>query len=125
MTAPRTVTVQTLDHGLITIPEPSWCVGHGVEPPQLRVDTGHSGPEHDAEWNGYHFAWAALSQDPFRIKGSQGVGVVVELGGLQNRLEPNELHQVASVLVDYASTLRHLARELTVLRARNAAGGAQ
>ncbi|MFJ4879335.1 DUF6907 domain-containing protein [Streptomyces sp. NPDC088745] len=44
MSAPRTVTVHTVDHGPVTIPEPTWCVGeHEAE--AYRVDIEHQGAE--------------------------------------------------------------------------------
>lgn len=44
MKRPLTVTVQTLDHGPVTIPEPSWCRGvHEAE--AYRVDIEHQGAD--------------------------------------------------------------------------------
>ncbi|MGW0632431.1 DUF6907 domain-containing protein [Streptomyces sp. NPDC002758] len=40
----RTVTLQTIDHGEITIPEPDWCLGHDGEPVGYRSDVVHKGP---------------------------------------------------------------------------------
>lgn len=31
MSASRTVTVDTVDYGLVELPEPSWCIGHARE----------------------------------------------------------------------------------------------
>lgn len=41
MTAPRTVTVPTRDHGDVTIPEPAWCCGVGHDVPNLRAEIAH------------------------------------------------------------------------------------
>ncbi|QIY72031.1 hypothetical protein HEP84_25670 [Streptomyces sp. RLB1-33] len=38
----RTVTLETLDRGLITVPEPGWCKGHEGEPPQRYTDLTHN-----------------------------------------------------------------------------------
>ncbi|MGW4139352.1 DUF6907 domain-containing protein [Streptomyces mirabilis] len=38
----RTVTLQTIDHGPITVPEPGWCRGHEGEPPCYRSDITHN-----------------------------------------------------------------------------------
>ncbi|MFJ1604156.1 DUF6907 domain-containing protein [Streptomyces sp. NPDC088253] len=38
----RTVTLETLDRGLITVPEPGWCRGHEGEPPVYRSDITHN-----------------------------------------------------------------------------------
>lgn len=44
MKRPLTVTVQTLDHGPVTIPEPAWCLGdHETE--SYREDIEHQGEE--------------------------------------------------------------------------------
>ncbi|MCX4592355.1 hypothetical protein OG819_22260 [Streptomyces sp. NBC_01549] len=42
MSAPRTVTLQTVDRGPVTIPEPGWCRGHEGEPPVYRSDITHN-----------------------------------------------------------------------------------
>ncbi|MEU0038470.1 hypothetical protein [Streptomyces sp. NPDC006333] len=38
----RTVTLETLDRGTVTIPEPGWCRGHEGEPPQRYTDLTHN-----------------------------------------------------------------------------------
>lgn len=119
MTANRTVTVPTLDHGDIVIPEPAWCAGHTGKRPELRCDTGHTGPAHHVAYQGHELAYTALVQYPFSEHSDRGVGVVVELGQLGHRLTPDELDELAAVLVDYAGTLRHLARQLSVLQAED------
>jgi hypothetical protein len=116
MSEQRTVTVPTLDRGDITIPEPAWCAGHG-EIPQLLSDTGHIGTAHRATFHGDELAFAALAQDPFAIHADRSVAVLVEMGHLARSLTPAELDELAAVLVDYAGTLRHLGRQLSVLRA--------
>lgn len=120
MTAPRTVTVPTLDHGPVVMPEPAWCAGHADEPTELRCDTGHTGTPHPLMYEGLELAYAVLVQDPFAEVGHRGVGVLVELGPLANRLTPAELDALAGLLVNYASTLRRLARQLSALLAGEA-----
>lgn len=112
----RTVTVQTIDQGDVTIAEPSWCAGHAGDAPQLLSDTGHLGTEHRAEFDGEELAFAALSQDPFAVRADRGVGVLLEMGSLARSLSPDELDTVAAVLVQYAATLRHLSRQLGTLQ---------
>lgn len=41
----RIIPIETIDHGLLWVPCPSWCVG-GHEAGQYRIDITHSGPEH-------------------------------------------------------------------------------
>ncbi|MDU8998223.1 DUF6907 domain-containing protein [Streptomyces mirabilis] len=38
----RTVTLETLDHGLITVPEPGWCLGEHPATPCYRSDITHN-----------------------------------------------------------------------------------
>lgn len=38
----RTVTLQTIDHGMVTVPEPGWCRGHEGELPCYRLDITHN-----------------------------------------------------------------------------------
>jgi hypothetical protein len=38
-----TVTVQTLDHGEVTVPEPAWCLGHDDEYVGYLADVTHNG----------------------------------------------------------------------------------
>lgn len=44
--APRygdgTVTLETFDHGEVTVPEPAWCIGHSWQPNPHRVDITHN-----------------------------------------------------------------------------------
>lgn len=45
MSALRTVTIHTADHGPVTIPEPSWCAGRHPDG-GARIDITHVGREH-------------------------------------------------------------------------------
>ena len=38
----RTVTLQTVDRGTVTVPEPGWCRGHEGELPQFFADITHT-----------------------------------------------------------------------------------
>ncbi|MGW0774565.1 DUF6907 domain-containing protein [Streptomyces sp. NPDC002835] len=109
-----TVTVPTLDHGLVQLTEPAWCLGHDQEP-ALRGDILHTGPEHTAVFRGRQLAVAALAQSPFAPVPT--VAVSVQCGGFTQALEPAGLDELAAVLVDYAATLRHLARQLATITA--------
>ncbi|MGW7715188.1 DUF6907 domain-containing protein [Streptomyces chartreusis] len=44
MSEARTVTVHTLDHGAVTIPEPAWCLGEHTDG-NHRQDIWHAGEE--------------------------------------------------------------------------------
>lgn len=40
----RTVILQTLDHGEVTVPEPAWCIGHDDDLVGHLADITHNGP---------------------------------------------------------------------------------
>ncbi|MER5892298.1 hypothetical protein [Streptomyces sp. NPDC001876] len=117
MNAPRTVTVPTLDHGDITIPEPAWCIGHADARPEYRSDIGHTGAQHHLVYEGAELGTAMLVQDPLAEHSDRSVKVLVELGGNGVSLDPVELVALADSLIGYASTLCELALQLAVLRA--------
>ncbi|MFD7968598.1 DUF6907 domain-containing protein [Streptomyces clavifer] len=117
MSALRTVTVPTIDHGDVTLPEPSWCTGHDTALPEYRSDIGHVGAEHVLTYAGIELGHAVLVQDPFVEHSGRDIRALVELGGNGLGLTPSEVDGLAAVLVDYAATLRHLARQLSAIRA--------
>lgn len=114
LSAPRTVTVHTVDHGLVTMPEPAWCVGHEGDRPGHRVDLGHRGPAQDLDF-GDHRLWSVLLvQAPFTTLGSRQTAVHVEQTGYAGTLDPAELDALAAALVEHAVQLRAAARQLGV-----------
>ncbi|MDQ0795594.1 hypothetical protein [Streptomyces sp. B1I3] len=115
MSAGRTVTVPTLDHGDITIPEPAWCTGHDGARPQYRSDTGHTGTAFPLVYEGAELGTAMLVQDPFAVHADRSIKIYVELGGNGVSLDPVELETLANSLVGYSTTLRELALQLAVL----------
>ncbi|MYU22712.1 hypothetical protein [Streptomyces sp. SID8352] len=38
-----TVTLRTIDHGQVTVPEPAWCTGHDNDPVNALADLTHNG----------------------------------------------------------------------------------
>ncbi|MDJ0461576.1 hypothetical protein [Streptomyces sp. H27-C3] len=118
MTAPRTVTVPTLDHGPITIPEPAWCLGHEGHQPEYRVDITHTGSEHSFTFNGHPLLVTMLTQAPCATIGTRDTGLHVEQTGYARTLDPTALGQLAAALVEHAATLRAQARALSALLAQ-------
>lgn len=102
--APRTVTVQTGDHGPVTMPEPFWCkwttpavsrrsdICHFGEEQALVVDTLRSGD--------VRVAAAQLTQWPFSLRDRQ-VRVAVELD-VELEFDAASLALLADSLVAYA-----------------------
>lgn len=106
MNAPRTVTVQTLDHGDVVLDEPSWCV---AEHPAGNHRSGirHDGVQHvaavDVPGRGrVEFLAANLSQFPFAEHGSRDVKVVVEIDGEHPEFDPAGLGDLAAAITAHA-----------------------
>ncbi|MFD7443898.1 DUF6907 domain-containing protein [Streptomyces sp. NPDC059909] len=114
MTAPRTVTVPTIDRGDVTIPEPAWCVGHTDSPREYYVDLSHRGPEHLVGPAEAPLFVAMLAQNPHGSGGGQ-TGLLVETVHIARTMTPGELDELAAGLVESAAQLRHLARQLAAL----------
>lgn len=115
MTAGRTVTVQTSDHGWLTIPEPVWCRSpHDVR--TARADIHHEGAEHAATVDvagcgPVRFLTAFLSQFPFAEHSDRGLCVAVEIEGEHCEFDPAGLDGLADALTAHIRTglapLRH------------------
>ncbi|MFC8408529.1 DUF6907 domain-containing protein [Streptomyces griseoincarnatus] len=113
MTEPRTVTLATLDHGDVTIPEPSWCAGHACHLPENRADLAHTGEDVVLKWRGQPIAYACLDQAPFSER-SREVRVSASLVG--ETLDARGVYELAADLDAYADRLRTLADQLLLLR---------
>ncbi|MGW1399304.1 DUF6907 domain-containing protein [Streptomyces sp. NPDC002405] len=116
-----TVTLQTLDHGEVTIPEPAWCRGHDGELVGSLSDVSHEGPELVASVdtraggevvllraNLTHAPYLEIEPEP------QPVVYVEALEG--STVDAEELRMVAARLAVYAGSLRDLARQLDDMR---------
>ncbi|MFD5511375.1 DUF6907 domain-containing protein [Streptomyces sp. NPDC127051] len=106
MSAPRIVSVRTVDHGVVDLPEPAWCVKvhqddvhradihhQGVEQPAV-VDVPDTGP--------VRFLTAFLSQYPFAEHASRGIAVAVEIEGEHYEFDPAGLGDLAATLTAHA-----------------------
>ncbi|MFI5803018.1 DUF6907 domain-containing protein [Streptomyces sp. NPDC051561] len=83
MSAVRTVTVHTVDHGPVTIPEPSWCRGkHASE--AYREDIEHQGDEFRA--------WVPTA--------CHGDVTALAMALVQRPFSPSERRTMAAVYVD-------------------------
>lgn len=111
-----TVTIQTVDHGPVVLPEPSWCAG-GHRDGVHRADIHHQGTEHaasiDVPGTGrVPFLTAFLSQYPFAEHASRAVTAAVEIEGEHYEFDPAGLGDLA------ASITAHALYGLLPLRAR-------
>ena len=114
------VTVQTGDHGDVAVPEPSWCTGvHETE--AYREDIEHQGVAHVAAietpcHGPVPVLSVSLAQRPFSAIDGR-VHAVLKVDEDWHELNAAGLDAAAGLLVEHASTLRKLARELSVLEA--------
>lgn len=112
------VTVPTGDYGAVTLPEPAWCLGHsGSE--AYRADIEHQGPEtatmlptlcHDA----VPVLGVSLVQRPFSPTEPR-IHAVVKVDEEWHALNSKGLDVAAGLLVEHATAMRHLARQLAAL----------
>ncbi|MFH9038981.1 DUF6907 domain-containing protein [Streptomyces sp. NPDC017966] len=112
----RTVTLPTIDHGPVTIPEPSWCAGHANHRPDTeRVDLAHTGEDVTLHFRGQQLAHACLDQAPYAERATRDVQVSVSLTG--TALDARGMYELAAALDTYADRLRTLADSLLVIAA--------
>ncbi|MFR0358617.1 DUF6907 domain-containing protein [Streptomyces sediminimaris] len=119
MSTPSTVTLQTSDHGPVTIPEPAWCTGHtDHQPDTYRVEIGHKGPEHLLRHHGEVLFTAFLAQAPFAPPGEPStIGLYIEQGDYAHTLTPLSVYDLAATFEAHADQLRDLADQLAALHA--------
>ncbi|MFE3109342.1 DUF6907 domain-containing protein [Kitasatospora indigofera] len=126
MSADRTVTVLTCDHGPVTTPEPAWCTGRHEDGLHL-VDLSHDGPEirltvgterGDVEWMRLFVSRSPYSGRPENRR----THMVVELGSDAYRFrDESALRMLAAELVVRAGRVRDLGAELTALQSAEGA----
>lgn len=116
MSTQRTVTVQTSDQGSVTMPEPSWCVGHAGHPVDALVDLGHRSTEYPLGRPGDPVGIALVSQYPHGT-GPREIGLFVEQAALAITLAPDAVRELASDYETAAVQLRRLADWVHILKA--------
>ena len=126
-TEPRTVTLPTADHGDVTLPEPSWCVGHADhQDGDHRADILHRGPDIDFTFRGHHITAACLVQSPFSTTDIPEVSSStpgVSISAIARTLDPASLYELAAAMDGYADRLRVLADELATILANERGEG--
>ncbi|WP_075662244.1 DUF6907 domain-containing protein [Streptomyces acidiscabies] len=117
MNEPRTVTLATVDHGDVTLPEPSWCLGHADHHPgTYRNDITHYGPETVLAFQGDELFRIMLTASPYSPRGTDTVGYIEEIGYARS-LAPADLYDLAATLTTHADRIRRFADRLTAIRA--------
>ena len=120
MSASRTVTIETVDHGTVTIPEPTWCIAaHDIK--GYREDIEHVSAQTPllipTRSHGLviampvFFVWRPFSSNDNQINAA----IVTDVES--HEFDPAGLDQVAAALVEHARTIRVYARQLSTLRA--------
>ncbi|WP_326583322.1 hypothetical protein OG889_32735 [Streptomyces sp. NBC_00481] len=114
MSALRTVTLLTIDHGSVTLPEPSWCTGHADHRPDThRADILHTGPTHRLTHNGQPLGRALIFQAPCSELTTSAVQASVVLDFEPHRgFDAVGLYDLAASLDAAADRLRGLADQL-------------
>lgn len=118
-TQPATVTLTTADRGQVTIPEPTWCIGHQHHDPEtLFIDITHSGPDIALRFRHLALLSAGLIQAPHgtsRAAGMDGPTPGVSVFPLGATLNATQVYCLAAALDRYADQLRDLADQLTAI----------
>ncbi|MFD0224810.1 DUF6907 domain-containing protein [Streptomyces hirsutus] len=123
MSEPRTVALPTVDHGDVTLPEPSWRLGHhDHQPTDQRADILHRGPDVTLTFRGHHITDAGLVQSPFSTVDVPGLcsstpGISVSI--IARPLDARGIYELAAALDTYADRLRTLADQLLVIAAED------
>ncbi|MFF0136747.1 DUF6907 domain-containing protein [Streptomyces sp. NPDC005227] len=124
MSAPRTVTLATVDHGDVTLTCPAWCNGHaGHRPDTYRADITHNAAQVDLTHRGRTVGLAVISQSPFAERSTRDIraSVVLSFESGPGGFDAVVLYDLAAELDGHADTLRAVADQLDTLTA----GGGQ
>ncbi|HEY9372197.1 DUF6907 domain-containing protein [Streptomyces sp.] len=123
--APRygdgTVTLHTVDHGEVTVPEPAWCIGHSWQPNPHRADITHNSTrvKAAATTDGagrVHLLHAYISHSPhLEIEPEPHPVVSVDLGCTDD-FAAEDIPQLAEGLRSAARVLENVAAEAIRLR---------
>lgn len=115
----RTIVLNTLDHGLVELDEPSWCVGHGLEMgrPVYRHDLTHNSVRVKAGAVTEAHGWvpmmnAQISWAPF----VELVPVVTLELSVQHDFPAEDVAHVVQGLADCIKRLEQVAAEAVRLR---------
>jgi len=114
----RTVTLATVDHGDVTLPEPSWCRGHADHHPgSYLCDITHYSAETVLSFQGIELFRVMVTQSPHATHADhQAVTAFVEEQGYTGGLDPVGLYDLAATLEAHADRLREYADRLTAIR---------
>ncbi|MEU0786298.1 hypothetical protein ABZ341_32555 [Streptomyces sp. NPDC006173] len=114
-----TVTLQTLDRGEVTVPEPAWCLGHDGTDVGTMAEISHAGPESFAvvesvDLGEIPLLKANLTQGPHLDQQPELFPLLAVEGIEPASFNSEQLRLVAARLVVFAGHLRDEARRLAV-----------
>ena len=113
------ITLHTVDHGNVVLPEPTWCAGHTHHDPETeRADLIHAGPAVDLIHLGDTLLSAELVASPYATSSAPELGGPtpgVSVHPLGQTLNPTALYCLAADLDRYSDQLRALADQLATV----------
>lgn len=117
----RTVTIDTVDHGTVVLPEPAWCTGHGWQPnPRLADVTHNSVPVKASAMTEGHglveLLVARISHAPYGTLQAEPHPIVAVVVDIQHDFTPEDTAKVAQGLRAAAMRLERIAGEAERLR---------
>jgi hypothetical protein len=115
------VTLQTLDHGEVTVPEPAWCIGHDDEYVSYLADLTHSSahttaPIVTAKYGPSTIMTAYISHAPHAQVQPEPNPLLSFLLDAHGDLDPADGHNLARALRIAATRIERLATDLAHLR---------
>jgi hypothetical protein len=116
-----TVTLQTLDHGEVTVPEPAWCTGHDDEDVSFLADLTHNGahaiaPIVTAKYGPSKIMTAYISHAPHAQMRPEPKPLLSFLLDGHGDLDPADGHNLARALRIAATRVERMATDLGHLR---------
>lgn len=115
MTEPRTITLATEDHGLVTVNEPVWCRGHADHRPDSHLcDFTHYSAETVLNFQGVELFRLMVAESPYAARDT-AVAAYVEESGFTGSLDPVGLYDLAATLDAHADRIREYADRLAAI----------
>jgi hypothetical protein len=117
VTEPRTVSLSTIDHGDVVLPEPDWCRGHrDHRPDSYRADLTHYGTEAVLAYQGAALLRVMVTESPFATRPEKrAVVAYLEQADYTGDFTPAGLYDLAATLDAHADRLRELADQLATI----------
>lgn len=111
MNGPRRVTIDTGDHGAVTVTCPPWCTASHTHA-LFRQDITHTSPETDDTF-GTVIVTTGWGRDAF---GDEPAYLVIDITVTEYPTDPNEIETTAAALEDAAQFIRGLTPKLAELQ---------